>query len=135
MQVLTEHDTISHDWTGAKYMGIDLDWDYIKGAVHTSMLGYAQAALTRFDYTPPKRPKHQPYPHVKPTYGQKVQYAKGDDDSPPLSKADKKFVQEVIGVFLYYASAVDLAKLPALGTLATQQASPTQNTMKNLHHF
>ena len=25
--------------------------------------------------------------------------------------------------------------LPALGTLATQQASPTQNTMKNLHQF
>ena len=46
MQVLTEHYTISHDWTGAKYLGIDLDWNYAKGAVHTSMLGYAQAALT-----------------------------------------------------------------------------------------
>ena len=25
MQVLTEHYTIAHDWTGAKYLGIDLD--------------------------------------------------------------------------------------------------------------
>ena len=72
---------------------------------------------------PPKRPQHQPYPHVKPAYGQKVQYAKDNDDSPLLSRADKKFVQEVIGVFLYYARAVDLTMLPALGTLSTQQAS------------
>ena len=56
MQVLTEHYTISHDWTGAKYLGIDLDWDYAKGAVHTFMLGYAQAALTRFDHPPPSDP-------------------------------------------------------------------------------
>ena len=47
----------------------------------------------------------------------------------------KKIVQEVIGVFLYYAPPVDLMMLPALGTLATQQASPIQNTMKNLHQF
>ena len=60
MQVLTEHDTISHDWTGAKYLGIDLDWDYEKGAVHTFMMGYAQNALTRFDPPPPKRLQHQP---------------------------------------------------------------------------
>ena len=64
-----------------------------------------------------------------------MQYAKDDDDSPLLSKADKKFVQEVIGVFLYYAHAIDLTMLPALGTLATQQASPNQNTMKNIHQF
>ena len=72
MQVLTEHYTISHDWTGAKYFGIDLNWDYEKGAVHTSMLGYAQAVLTRFEHPPPNQPQHQPYPHVKPAYRQKV---------------------------------------------------------------
>ena len=64
-----------------------------------------------------------------------MQYAKGEDDSPLLSKADNKFVQEVIGVFVYYARAVDLTMLSALGTLAAQQAAPTQNTMKNLHQF
>ena len=56
MQVLSEHYTILHDWTGAKYLGIDLEWAFIKGAVHTSMLGYSQSALTRFDHPPPKSP-------------------------------------------------------------------------------
>ena len=64
-----------------------------------------------------------------------MQYAKDEDNSPLLSKAEKKFVQEVIGVFLYYARAVDLTMLPALGTPATQQAAPTQNTMKKSHQL
>ena len=64
-----------------------------------------------------------------------MQYAKDDDNSPLLSKADKKFVQEVIGVFLYYARAFDLMMLPALWTLTTRQAAPTQNTRKNLPQF
>ena len=47
-----------------------------------------------------------------------------------MSKEQKTYVQEVIGTFLYYARCVDASMLPALGTLATQQASPTKNTKK-----
>ena len=77
MGVLSTSYTILHEWTGAKYLGINLDWDYILKKVHTSMLGYVEAAIVHFDHPPPKRPQHQPYPHVKPGYGQKVQYTKG----------------------------------------------------------
>jgi len=40
-----------------------------------------------------------------------------------LDAADHLCVQEVIGVLLYYARAVDSTLLTALGTLATQQAN------------
>jgi hypothetical protein len=52
-----------------------------------------------------------------------------------LSKEDKTYVQEVIGTFLYYARCVDASMLPALGMLATQQASPTKNTLKKIKQF
>jgi hypothetical protein len=52
-----------------------------------------------------------------------------------LRKEEKTYVQEVIGTFLYYARCVDASMLPALGTLATQQASPTKNTMKKIKQF
>jgi len=52
-----------------------------------------------------------------------------------LSKEDKTFIQEVIGVFLYYARAVDCTMLAALGSLATQQANPTEITMKMVKQF
>ncbi len=80
-------------------------------------------------------PQHQPYPHVKPTYGATCQYAEAHDTSDPLSKEEKTYVQEVIGTFLYYARCVDALMLPALGTLATQQAIPTKNTMKKIKQF
>ncbi len=86
--------------------------------------------LTRFQHTPPCIPQHQPYPHVKPTYGTKAQYTENVDTSPPLDKKGKKYIQEVIGTFLYYARCVNSTMLTALGSLATQQANPTQNTKK-----
>ena len=52
-----------------------------------------------------------------------------------MSKEDKTFIQEVIGVFLYYVRAVDCTMLAALVSLATQQANPTKNTMKKVKQF
>ena len=135
MAVLKENYSISHDWEGKRYLGLDLDWDYEKREVHLSMLQYVVDALKRFHHEAPLKPQHQPYPRVKPVYGAKAQYSADDDDSPLLSKADKTFIQEVTGTFLYYARAVDSTMLAALGSIATQQANPTENTMKKIRQF
>jgi len=85
------------------------------------MLDYVTNALKRSYHTRPHKAQDQPHPHlkIKTIYGAKKQYAPDDDDSPLLSKADKKFVQEVTGTFLYYARTVDLTMLTALGSIAT----------------
>jgi hypothetical protein len=57
------------------------------------------------------------------------------DSYPPLDKQGKKNVQEVIGTLLYYARCADNTMLPALGSLATQQANPTQNTKILVHQL
>ncbi len=101
-----------------------IDWDYTGRAVHASMLDYVPEALRRFQHTPPCIPQQQPYPHVKPTYGAKAQYMENVNTSQPLDKKGKKYIQEVIGTFLYYARCVNSTMLPALGSLATQQANP-----------
>ena len=69
MTVLSSHYTVYSDWTGSRYLGIDLDWDYRKREVHLSMLSYVQDALTSFHHSRPHKPQHQPYPHAKVTYG------------------------------------------------------------------
>jgi hypothetical protein len=58
----------------------------------------------------PQKRQDQPYPHFKPTYGAKSN----------IHKAGNKFIQEVCGVFLYLAHAVDGGLLPALSSLASQ---------------
>ena len=43
-----------------------------------------------------------------------------------LIQADKEFIKEVTGTFLYYAQAVDKTMLPALVSIASQQANSTE---------
>jgi hypothetical protein len=52
-----------------------------------------------------------------------------------LPKEDKKIIQEVIGTFLYYAQCINSTMLAALGSIATQQVNPTENTMKKVRQF
>jgi hypothetical protein len=55
--------------------------------------------------------------------------------SLPLDKAGKKFIQEVTGVFLYLAQAVDSTMLTALSSLASKQAAPTERMMQKCLQF
>jgi hypothetical protein len=64
-----------------------------------------------------------------------VQYVKEPDDSIPLDKLGKKFIQEVTGVFLYLARAVDSTMLTPLSALASEQAAPTEKTMQKCLQF
>ena len=85
--------------------------------------------------TIPPRRQDQPCPHTPPEYGEKVQYAKGADDSPLLSKADKKKLQQVTGLFLLYSIAVDSTMVTVLSAIAPEQATPTENTMKKCNFW
>ena len=58
--VLSNHYTISSDWTGPRYLGLDLDWDCEKHKVYLSMLLYVQYALTHFHHSRPHKLQHQP---------------------------------------------------------------------------
>jgi hypothetical protein len=102
LQVLRQDYEIEEDWEGTSYLGITLDWDYTKREVHLSMPGYIEKALAQFGHQVPTKPQDQPHKHTIPMYGTTVQYTKDDDISRPLSKEEKKYIQQVIGTFLYY---------------------------------
>ena len=99
------------------------------------MPDYIKEALTKFQHPKPPSPQHQPYPHTTPSYGARVQYTPTADTSPILSTADKTRIQQIVGVFLYYARAVDPTMLPALNELGSQQANPTARTAQLIAQF
>ena len=76
-----------------------------------------------------------PHAHAPIKYGSKTQFSKGPDESPEVGKEEQKFVQQVLGTFLYYAWAVDSTMLVALSALASEQAKPTENTLKKVRQF
>ena len=49
---------------------------------------------------------------------------------PTLDKKGKRFIQQVCGKFLFYGRAVDSTILTAISAIASQQAQPTEDTMK-----
>jgi hypothetical protein len=126
---------ITVDKEGTRFCGLFMDWDYEGGKVHISIPGYVKAALTRFKHERPMKPQNQPYPHNPIQYGAKAQYVETKDETPPLNKDDKRFIQEVTGTFLFYARVVDPTMLVALESLAVEQANPTEKTMQKCLQF
>jgi hypothetical protein len=95
-----------------------------------SMPEYTKKALVWFGHKPPAKPQHQQHKHTKPTYGATIHYAKATDATKPISKDEKKCIQQVIGTLLYYGRAVDDTILVALSSLASAQSTPTKDTMQ-----
>ena len=52
-----------------------------------------------------------------------------------ISIIETKYIQSVIGTFLYYTRALDCTMLLALNQMYTQQAQPTQNNMKTVQRL
>jgi len=130
MSILHQQYKVSEDWTGTRYVGLTLKWDYDARTCDISMPGYIERALQRFKHPKPTRAQDSPHAYQKPMYGAKTQYAPSADETPALDAADQKCVQEVLGVLLYYGRAVDSTMVTAIGEIATQQAKGTQATMK-----
>jgi len=86
--------------------------------------------MIRFSHPPPVHVEHLPHAWQKSKYGTKVQFADGPSLAPILDATDTKRNQEIVSVLLYYARAVDSTLLAALGTIATQQAKGTHDTME-----
>ena len=80
----------------------------------------------------PKQPQYCPFNPAPINYGKKSDIIIKEPESPKLDKAGKKYIQQVVGSFLYYARAVDMTILHALSEIASEQANPTERTKKKV---
>ena len=132
---LTSLYTITTNSTGSTYLGLTLDWDYEARTCDVSIPGYISRALQRFAIPAPTKAQHSPHAWKKPNYGAKTQLTEPADVSAPLPPEDRKHLQEVISVLLYYGRAVNFTILVALGMLAATQAQGTQATAEACTHL
>ena len=132
LNALRDDYDIEVDTKGELYAGISLSWNYQEKFVDISMPNYVHKQLTRYAHPKPRRPQHCAYSPLPITYGAKVQSPIPEDESPLLQGKDIKFVQQVVGSFLYYARAVDPTILMALSSIAADQSKPTENTCKTI---
>ena len=85
------------DWTGSKYIGIDLDWNYKIEQVLLSVEGYVKKALEEYQHKAPTKPFDAPIKYHRPEFGQKVWYERVDESTPlspkQIKKQYKKYVE------------------------------------------
>ena len=118
---------ITNDWKASLYCGVTLKWDNTARTCNLSMPGYVESALQKFQHQPPTRPQHASHAWVKPTFGATSQLAMTPDTSSPLPAPAINHLHKIIGSFAYYARAVDVTMLTALGELASKQTVGTSN--------
>jgi hypothetical protein len=122
------------DLTGAKYIGVRLDWDYVANTVTPSMPTYVAAGIARFCPDGPPPPAHTPGIYVPPTFGA-PDLSATVDTTEPATLTEKQYIMEVVGYFLYYARIIDHRMLPTLTFIAKKQSAPTQATLAATRHF
>ena len=130
LTALEETYKVTTDWTGTKFAGMDLTWDYTNRTCRLSMKGYINDVLTKYGHPTPAKPQHAPHRHREIVYGSKAQLEPEDDTSPRLPDEGIKRMQGIIGSLLYYARAVDNKLLTTLSSIGAQQANATTNTLR-----
>jgi hypothetical protein len=126
---LEEHYKLTCDWTGTRYVGITLDWDFINQQVHLSMPNYVKKALKQFQHIASKL-QHSPYPSIPIQYGTKKQFATQELSATLLDDKAKRFIQQVCGKFLFLCRVVDSTLLCPISAIASQLSNPTTDMMQ-----
>jgi hypothetical protein len=117
---------ITIDWTGRKYLGSTIVFDRPLRRVSMTMPGYVSKVLKLSNHS--GQHAHSPSIRTPLQYGVKVQVPI-IDDSPLLDAAGTKFIQEVVGILLFYARAIDSTMLPAVTALSSEQTKATEKVM------
>ena len=125
IELLKELYELTINWNGDKYLGFTIKHDKSLRQLSLSMPSYIGTALKRFGHLI-THGAASPAIYTPPHYGSTKPQPATVDDTEPLSATDTKLLQEIVGVFLYYARAVDISMLPAVTAVASEQSKPTQ---------
>jgi hypothetical protein len=135
MRALRKNYEVEEDWSGGLYCGINLEWNYDQGYVDSDMYKYTMKNLKKYNHEKPRKPTDCPYEPYPKKYGAASQDILPEDTSEPLDKEGLKFVQQVVGSFLYLGHAIDNTLLMGLNAIANEQSTPTKMTKERVLHL
>ena len=124
---------IKTNWTGDAYIGFDIKLDRcprtnVRRAT-MSMPRYILNALKRFKPTGGD-PVYNPSDY-RPGKHTALQKPTPQDTSAPATPEETLRIQQIVGVFLYYARAIDSTFLTAVSKVSSAQAKPTAKVLQD----
>ena len=100
------------------------------------MPGYAKDSLHKSQHPNPTRPHHSPHQWTSPNYRSTApQPVHPTEDSPALNPDQASNLQQLVGIFLYYARSFRPTMLVTLNTIEDEQSKSTQETEKKWCRF
>ncbi len=125
LDILKKFHGLQYNMAGNKFAGMDMEWNYAAHRCRISMPGYISSLLLKFKHPHPTKPLLSPYKCLPITYGAKLNITPEPDALELLDASCKHCIQEIVGLLLYYAQAVNNKLLIALSTIAARQAKAT----------
>ena len=132
--ILRQKYPIKFEPTAKSYIGYHIQLkrflDHSLDTLTIDMVDYATSGLQALAFRQTSKP-NSPIIYTPPVYGSTIQLAP-IDDSPAATSEDQTYLRQAIGIFRYYADAIDSTLSLALSKLAVQQEEPTVTTMAKL---
>ena len=137
VRILNMRWPVKTDITGKKFLGMRIDWHYDAVLPHfyLDMPTTIPDALARFYPNGTCKGASTPSTYVPPFKRGPPDLGATVDNSKPVSLEVKKFIQQVVGVFLFYARMIDITMLPATRAISEHQSSPTEKTLADAHQL
>ena len=112
--------------TGENFCGLKLKWNYSHNYADIAMPGFVKKTLSKLNCECINNHQLAPHKWQTPIHGKNWQFFTSEDTLNVLNKVGIKYVQKTVGLFLYYARAVDNTILPVLNEIALYQTKPTK---------
>ena len=125
---------MKEDLIGSLNCGIQLKQDCDKRKVQLSTLNYVKHTRRKFQHLKTTRKQHASHPLITKVYDRQTQLINEPHQSHILLKYDTIRMQQIVGVFLYYARGIDNTILLALKSINTMQSKPTQDIHHKVNH-
>ena len=101
-----------------------IDHNEQQGTIAISMPNYIAKAIRRFNIGDLTKKYNSPGRCNGKTYGAQVQTTE-IDRTEPINEERRKVIQQIVGVILFYARAIDYTMLVEVNKLSSKQAKPT----------
>ena len=83
--ILIEHYELTQNWSGSRFAGINLTWDFTNRTCRLFIKNYIKNLLLKWGHAIPLKPRHSHFSHAPIIYGAKQQFANLPDASPKLN--------------------------------------------------
>ena len=101
------------------------------------MPDYIHHALEKLQYVLKIYLQYSPHNYINTNWTKKSEqpYTREEDTSALLPPNRIKYIQQVVGTFLYYLLALNCTMLTALNDIGAQQLLPTKKVQKEIQHL